>query len=195
MAELNLDELVCISDLAGHADLSRLRLVSKTWCTAVGCSKINLRPKKDLTSGQLIKLCSTFWKAPKLDLTGCQNLDNSSLKTLQRLSNTLSEVLLGSSHWLTSKGVAHLTKSLARLEVLDLSASPSLTILPDSISQLTALRELRANSCNLRVLPEGIQDLKALQHLSIAQCRALSCISEGISGLSFLQVRLYPSNT
>lgn len=189
MAALPPNVMARIAELADTKDLQNLRLVSKEWCDAVGYAQVRVRPRTDLARAQLPVLCSTFWRATALDMSGCRLLEDAAcLVALHSLSQSLTELDVSKKDWLSDRGVALLVP-LIHLEILDLSDSKALSGLPDSIGMLTALRVLHLRCCPLlRVSLPGMQLLPGLKELNLSGCINSVILPDAISGLTALNV-------
>lgn len=115
--------------------LQNLRLVDKSFCTAVGAAAVALKPKKSITADQLGRLCNIFPKATSLDLLSSCIVTDIGLAHLRCLASSLKHLKSGS--WLSDAGAAHLA-TLTRLESLTLRANS--LYLPKGISVLSSLQ-------------------------------------------------------
>lgn len=187
MEDVQQDILVSIADLLEAGDLKSLRLVSKRLYEAVGQSAIKLRPRSRITSCHLDALGDLFSSAGSLNLSGCQLLDNASLKGIPFLFPHIRQLDLGWCRWLSPFGVAHLGRN-SLLESLNLIYCPGLKTLPEAISGLVALKDLNLFHCSsLETLPEGVRGLRSLRTLNLSWCENLELLPESLGSLAHLQ--------
>jgi len=80
-----------------------------------------------------------------------------------------------------------LFNGLRYLQILYLKDCSELFELPDSISLLTQLQELRLDRSDLKRLPENINDLQMLEILSLEDCKELLCLPKFPSLIKYLR--------
>lgn len=129
MAALPDDVLTKIAELVEPEDIPNLRLANKMWCRVARQVTIILHPQQELTGLQLTALCTSFQRITRLTLSEDFTLSNNSLRALQGLSQSLTELRITDCNWLSWAGVANLAP-LSLLETLDLSHSQALLDLP-----------------------------------------------------------------
>ncbi|KAK7381778.1 hypothetical protein VNO80_00325 [Phaseolus coccineus] len=80
-----------------------------------------------------------------------------------------------------------LFNGLRYLQILYLKDCIKLFELPDNISLLTQLQELRLDRSDLKRLPENIKNLKMLEILSLEDCKELLCLPKFPSLIKYLR--------
>ncbi|MED6217017.1 hypothetical protein PIB30_013488 [Stylosanthes scabra] len=200
--DLNNLEVIDLSECRKLANLPDLSNASRLkWVNLSGCEKLcHLHPSV-LSSCTLVTLildrCKNLIQVKsekrleslkKISVNGC-----SSLKTLD-LSKTAIETLHTSIGYLNnlrslnleSSRLEHLPNDLTGLkclEYLNLSCNGLLDCsklfeLPDNISALSELHELRLDGSSIIVLPASIKNLQKLETLSLENCNQLRSLPE-----------------
>lgn len=84
--------------------------------------------------------------------------------------------------------ILFLFNGLRYLQILYLKDCSKLFELPDNISLLTQLKELRLDRSDLKRLPENIKNLQMLEILSLEDCKELLCLPKFPSLIKYLRV-------
>ena len=80
---------------------------------------------------------------------------------------------------------AHLWKSFAKLQVLQLRNCLFLNLIPKEIFSITTLMEVELQGCsNFTTIPEGLGNLTSLTTLDLRWCESLTKIPEGLGNLT-----------
>ncbi|XP_020217919.1 disease resistance-like protein DSC1 [Cajanus cajan] len=173
-----------------------------------GCKKLkSLKSEKHLTSLENISvnLCTSLKEfsvssdsITSLDLssTGIEMLDSPSFRRLRNLKalsvyrlrrapvdlfylKDLAELRIFNCRLAISKHLLHSLFGRSKsLQVLHLKYCCNLFELPNNISGLYKLHELRLDGSNVKTLPASIKDLFSLRILSVENCRKLGSLTE-----------------
>ncbi|CAJ1950914.1 unnamed protein product [Sphenostylis stenocarpa] len=158
---LNLEEFAVSSDLIENLDLSNTGI--QTLDTSIGSMyKLKWLNLEGLKLKHLLKELSCL----------------TSLKVLKISDNGL----------VMDKQKIHvLFDGLRYLEILYLKDCSKLFELPDNISFLTQLRELRLDRSDVKRLPESVKNLHKLEILSLENCKELFCLPKFPSLIKYLR--------
>ncbi|XP_061374618.1 disease resistance protein RPV1-like isoform X2 [Gastrolobium bilobum] len=169
-----LESLICEKHLRSLEDIS-----------VSGCSSLkefslssDLIENLDLSDTAIERLYPSIGRLRMLE-----ELDLEGLR-LENLPNELSFLQLITKLWISSSDIVTKQKlhvlfdGLRSLKKLYLKECCNLSELPDNISGLASLEELRLDRSSVETLPESIKDLSNLKILSLENCRKLQCLPE-----------------
>ncbi|XP_061370296.1 disease resistance protein RPV1-like [Gastrolobium bilobum] len=150
-----------------------------------GCSRLkefslssDLIERLDLSDTGIEILPSSIGRLRKLVSLNLEGL------RLQNLPNELSDLTCLTELWISNCNIVTKQKlhvlfdGLRSLRKLYLKECCNLSELPNNISGLSSLYELRLDGSSVETLPESIKDLSKLEILSLENCRKLRCLPE-----------------
>ncbi|KAK4278254.1 hypothetical protein QN277_016122 [Acacia crassicarpa] len=163
-------------DLEGCSRLNKFSMTSENCEFKLNLSSTPINDELCSSSGCLSKLDSLF-------LDECESVKSLpykliDLRNLRRLHAKRCNKLVPNLHSIFDEVCA--------LEVLRLENCSELFELPDNISLLSSLRELRLKETNIETLPSSIKLLSSLQHLDLKGCERLRFLPKLPPSISYM---------
>ncbi|RYR75262.1 hypothetical protein Ahy_A02g009922 isoform A [Arachis hypogaea] len=193
LQHLHIEDCWKLENMAGEKLPSSLLLLQIKKCPLLGeqCKKKHQQIWPKISHIPTIHVLINFRGHNQLSKEEKKNLD--SISKVESL-----RTFLPTSYFSHSDNIDGVTSFLIlkfkRLRVLSFFYSKGLTILPDSISDLTYLRYLNLSGLSIKTLPESLCDLYNLQTLKLNECSSLIMLPNGMHKLVNLQ-HLYIGGT
>ncbi|RDX96744.1 putative disease resistance protein, partial [Mucuna pruriens] len=189
LVSLMLDGCTKLESVKGEKHLKCLKEISVNGCINLVTFAVssNLIENLDLSNTGILTLDTSIGRMQKLKWLNLEGLRlRYPLKELSRLTS-LTELKLSDSGLVIDKEQLHvLFDGLKSLIILHMKDMRNLFELPDNISVLSKLYELKLDRSNVKSLPESIKNLGDLEILSLEDCKELLCLPTLPSRIKYL---------
>ncbi|KAL1360485.1 disease resistance protein RML1A [Arachis hypogaea] len=188
VSDLSVDELVTLK-MDGCKKLERLEckkhLPSLKEINLDGCLSLeefsvtsDLLERLDLSNTGIKKLCSSIGRLHKLVWLNLEGLGLENLPDELSSLKSLKELKISSNESINKQKLHVLCSGLQALKILHLKQCDKLCELPDNISFLSQLNELRLDGSSVEKLPASIKGLQELEILSLKNCCKIQSLPE-----------------
>ncbi|XP_019433713.1 PREDICTED: disease resistance protein TAO1-like [Lupinus angustifolius] len=176
---LIVDSCKKLKNLKREDPLRSLKNISVNGCTSLkeyGVSS-NLIENLDLSKTGIQILNSSIKNLTRLHSLNLESLSLKNLPNELSYLKSLSDLKICNCALVLDKQKLHdIFQGLEHLKILYLKDCPKMSELPNNISGLSYLYELRLDGSNVESLPESIKNLDNLEILTLNNCRKLHCL-------------------
>ncbi|KAL3007977.1 hypothetical protein AAZX31_07G007000 [Glycine max] len=189
LVTLILDGCTNLKRVKGEKHLKSLEKISVKGCSSLEefALSSDLIENLDLSNTGIQTLDTSIGRMHKLKWLNLEGLRLGHLLKELSCLTSLQELKLSDSGLVIDKQQLHtLFDGLRSLQILHMKDMSNLVELPDNISGLSQLQELRLDGSNVKRLPESIKILEELQILSVENCKELLCLPTLPSRIKYL---------